>query len=359
MQSSVNVLVTGSGSPGAPGIIKSLRAAHTFPFPVRVIGVDVEPNPAGRYLADRFFPVPAAQDAKFIDALLEICRSEQVHVVLPMVSAELFSLSKHKSEFAKAGTRVSVSKTAALSAALDKGKTFAALSSQSIAVPKYALAQTVPQLHEAIRALGYPKRPVCFKPVVGDGSRGFKVLDTAVDWPKRLFQEKPDSTYISERELFEVLGSNAAIPELMVMEFLPNEEYSVDLFANEGDVMVAVPRRRDRMVNGITTRGTIEKDQQVIDTATAAVRSLGLHGNIGVQVRKDANGTPKVIEVNPRLQGTTVHSTAAGVNLPLLAVKLALGLPIQPEELRVKWGTAMTRYWEEVFYDANGQPFRL
>ena len=33
----------------------------------------------------------------------------------------------------------------------------------------------------AARELGYPDRPVCFKPVFSSGSRGFRILDPTVD----------------------------------------------------------------------------------------------------------------------------------------------------------------------------------
>jgi len=57
-----------------------------------------------------------------------------------------------------------------------------------------------------------------------------------------------------------------------------------------------------------------------------------------------------VLEINPRVQGTISAALGAGVNLPLLAVKQELGLPIMPYELFVKWGVRFSRYWEEVFY---------
>ncbi|MBL7722079.1 MAG: ATP-grasp domain-containing protein, partial [Chitinophagaceae bacterium] len=75
-----------------------------------------------------------------------------------------------------------------------------------------------------------------------------------------------------------------------------------------------------------------------------------LHGNIGIQVKANDEGEFLVLEINPRVQGTISASLGAGVNLPLLAVKQELGLPILPEELIIKWGVRFSRYWEEVFY---------
>jgi carbamoyl-phosphate synthase large subunit len=44
---------------------------------------------------------------------------------------------------------------------------------------------------EAARELGYPERPVCFKPVFSSGSRGFRVLDPTVDRAHQLLNERP------------------------------------------------------------------------------------------------------------------------------------------------------------------------
>lgn len=57
-----------------------------------------------------------------------------------------------------------------------------------------------------------------------------------------------------------------------------------------------------------------------------------------------------LLEINPRVQGTIAAGLGAGINLPELAVKQELGLPISPAELDVKWGTQFSRYWKEVFY---------
>ena len=57
-----------------------------------------------------------------------------------------------------------------------------------------------------------------------------------------------------------------------------------------------------------------------------------------------------MLEINPRVQGSIAAGLGAGINLPVLALKQELGLPISPAELQVKWGTKFSRFWEEVFY---------
>jgi carbamoyl-phosphate synthase large subunit len=353
----LKVLLTGAGSPGVPGVIKSLRKVSQIH--IEIIGVDASSDAAGFALSDRFYIVPRATDEHFISEILNICQSEQVDVIIPVVTKELLEFSKHKQRFLDIGTIVSVSDYEQLVIANDKGKLLQMLSLAGIPVPEYEIVQTAEKLKAAIYRLGYPRRPVCFKPSVSNGSRGFRILDPGINRAYVLFNEKPNSTYISFNELFDILEQTDEIPEIIVMEYLPGKEYSVDVLADNGKALVTIPRLREATVGGITTRGVAVQETDIIEYAAEIICKLRLHGNIGVQIRRNIDHAPQILEINPRIQGTIVHCLGAGVNMPYLAVKLAIGMQIEPHELCVNWGTRMNRYWEEIYYDCNGSPFTL
>ena len=142
--------------------------------------------------------------------------------------------------------------------------------------------------------------------------------------------------------------------EIMVEEYLPGEEYTVDILADSGNPLLVIPRLREQIKLGVSFRGKVIKDQEIIDYSKKIVNKLKLHGLVGLQFKRDKNKIPKILESNPRLQGTNVLSAASGVNLPYLAVKLLLGEKFEVPE--PKWGTGMVRYWGEIFYDENGFP---
>lgn len=357
MFETLTVLITGAGSPGAPGVIHSLRSVKDIHL--KLIGIDIVPDVASKGMLDKFFIGPKASDPHFIEDCLKLCVAEKVDVILPMVSMELPQFSKHRQEFKKIGTDISVSDYSPLSQAMNKGKLIQVLHDAGFSTPRSITVNTVDELRKAIYQLGYPSQPVCMKPTISDGSRGFRILDSKKNRWDLLFYEKPNSVYLSENELFDILKDSPTIPETVVMEYLPYEEYSVDLLAKQGDVLIAIPRLREKIADGISVKGVIVKEEDVIDYTSRIVKVLGLNGNIGVQVRRDTHHQPKIIEINPRIQGTIVHCTAAGVNLPYLAIKLAKGLPISQKELNILWGTRMTRYWKEVFFDEKGLPINL
>jgi carbamoyl-phosphate synthase large subunit len=348
----LTVLITGAGSPGTPGVIKSLRTVKECTL--KIIGMDIVSDVPSKALLDKFLVGPKASDPHFIEDCLKLCTTEKVDVILPMVSMELPKFSKHREQFKRIGTKVSVSDYHPLLQAMNKGTLIQALKETGIPVPRSITVNTVMALREAIYALGYPQQPVCMKPTVTDGSRGFRILDSKKDRLELLFYEKPNSVYLSETELFDILKDSSDIPETIVMEYLPFEEYSVDILAKHGEVMIAIPRLREKIADGVSVKSVIVKEDDVIDYASQIVKELGLHGNIGVQIRRDIHHQPKILEINPRIQGTIVHCTAAGVNLPYLAIKLVKGLPISQEELNVLWGTRMARYWDEAYFDENG-----
>jgi hypothetical protein len=81
------------------------------------------------------------------------------------------------------------------------------------------------------------------------------------------------------------------------------------------------------------------------DTAHAAVRlveHIGLEGYAEVEFRRDADGRPVLMEVNPRLSASVEVATRAGVPFPVLIHQWATGAPLDRFEgyragVRLRW----------------------
>jgi carbamoyl-phosphate synthase large subunit len=174
-------------------------------------------------------------------------------------------------------------------------------------------------------------------------------VSDSLDETEQLFNEKPYNLRITYAHALKILSSKA-FPELLVSEYLPGDEYSVDCLAHHGQPIMIVPRIRYKTINGISVQGEFINNRAIIDYCSQIIKAIGLHGNIGIQVKYSNDHTPLLLEINPRVQGTIVAGLGAGINLPVLAIKQELGIKIQPEEMQVKWGTKFSRYWQEVFY---------
>jgi carbamoyl-phosphate synthase large subunit len=344
-ESSINILMTGGGAPGAAGILHCLWQNLAF----YVIAADSNPNAIGRSLVKDFEVIPAANDPAYIESVLALCRQKNIHIILPLVTKELIPLSQHSKEFELAGAKLIASPAASLEIANDKSKLYQFLQWRGMDLPDFRVVETAEQFAIAAKELGFPGKMICFKPSVSNGSRGFRIIDDNADEHHLLFNEKPNSTYISYRDAVRILSSKP-FPELLVSEYLPGEEYSVDCLAKNGEAILVVPRLRKKMINGISVEGEFIKEENIIQYCRQIIHELQLHGNIGIQVKRSVGGKFLLLEINPRVQGTISAAIGAGINLPVLAILQELGLSITEEELQVKWGTKFSRYWSEVFW---------
>jgi carbamoyl-phosphate synthase large subunit len=347
----IRIFITGAGAPGAPGIIKSLR--RVTERKIEILGGDANlGNSVGAGLLDKIFQIPIAESPDFIDEVLSICKHEKIDVIIPLVTRELLIFASNRKLFEQNGIYVSVSDPEPLEIANNKYLLMKFCREKKIPAPEFYLVKSLAEFRSAASKLGYPGKKICFKPPVSNGLRGFRIIEDGQDRLYSLMNEKPNNIYISFDEFVSICKDPKTFPELIVMEYLPGDEYSVDVLVNNGKFISAIPRSRDFIKMGISFVGTVLEDNEIIEYSRRIVEGLRLNGNIGLQFKRDINNIPKIIESNPRVQGTIVLCTAAGENMVYEAVKI--GLCEKLVKPKINWGLKMIRYWDELFLDKNG-----
>ena len=341
-------MLTGCGAPGARGIVQCLRLNGERG--ITIIGTDIREENPGALLVDMFYRVPRPISSDFIPIIQMICKDNQVSVILPLVTKELTAFSYSRVALRLQGINVPISSIEVLSVANNKARLLEVLWGR-LPIPRFYVVKSLSAFKHAVSSLGFPEKAVCFKPPSSNGSRGFRILNESIDQLDLLLNRKPTNVYISYNALLLILekASREDFPELVVMEYLPGPEYSVDMLVDNGHPIYTIPRRRNVITAGISTVCTTEHNTKVITYCNCVAEALGLHGNIGMQVKADEHGCYELLEINPRLQGSTVLCCKAGVNLPYLGVKLALGEPI-PRNFKVRWGLRMHRIYNEVYF---------
>ena len=339
MQRTATLLVTGAGAPGIRGTLYALRQNPDH-MPLRIVGVDVKADVVGRYLVDGFHQVPSPEDPAYLETLLDICKDEGVEVLVPQTTREINALSRSLETITRAGVRTMISNHAAIEIANDKWRLLQKFQAMALPVPDYSLARSEKELMEAARRLGYPGRPVVVKPPFSNGMRGVRVLTENAWDVQRFINEKPSGLEISLDEVLRILRRGSGWPDLLVMEYLPGPEYSVDVFIGE-KTSVAIPRLRKAIRSGITFEAVVDLRKDLSDYALRAAREIGLRFAVGFQFKLDERNVAKVLECNPRVQGTMVASLFSGVNVIWMGVKELLGTP--PAE-------AVTACADAVFY---------
>lgn len=341
----VTVLITAAGNVFMPGTTACLK--KNGERNVRLIGVDMNDDPTMLEMVDVYYPVPRGDDPSYVNVLLEICKKEKVDIVLPIMSVELNALAENRDKFAKEGILVSVSEKEALHIANDKLALFNYMQKNDLPCAEYRAVSNIEELKKAVYDLGYPQKKVCVKATHGSGSRGFRILDAKKSKFDMFIHEKPSSSYVTLEELISIFSECNKIPEMMVMEYLPGAEYTVDLLADRGHVLYNCCRKSTNMENSIMLDGVIVDNKQVLELCKNVTEKLQLDGNIGFDVKERLDGTPMIMECNPRITAGIPAFAAAGVNLPYLCVKKLLGEKMP--DVKVKVGLKMKRRYCEMY----------
>jgi hypothetical protein len=115
----------------------------------------------------------------------------------------------------------------------------------------------------------------------------------------------------------------------LVTEFLPGEEYEVNCLSDlQGDLMYANIRRLGRRVGGHILDSQGVEDDHMTAYVEAIAAELRIEGPWFAQFKRNREDHPVLLEVNGRIGGGSGLNRFAGVNLPLLAVKLFTGQSI-------------------------------
>lgn len=341
MTKALTLLLTGVGAPGTRGALYALRQ-NPEGRPLRFIGTDLSADAIGRLWVDRFHQVGAPEADGYLESMLALCAQEAVDLVIPQTTRELSLFARHKAAFEAQGTRVMVASEAAIEAANNKWELLKVAEREGLPHPAFYLARSRAELVESVARLGYPGAPVVVKPPVSNGGRGFRVLRENAWDRERFLREKPGGDEIALADLLAILDRGEGWDELLVTEYLPGSEYTVDAFAG-AQVAVAVPRLRRAIRSGISFDNQIEYRADLIDYTQRLGQALGLQYAFGFQFKLDGAGVPKLLECNPRVQGTMVASLFGGVNVIWLGVKEALGEP--PESVPPLREASFRRYW--------------
>jgi carbamoylphosphate synthase large subunit len=338
----LTVMVTASGAPGTAALLRSLR--ENGEREVRLVGTDMSERSVGRHLCDAFHLVPAGSDPGFADAMLDVATREEVDAILPQSSFDLEGLASHRDRFPMP---VLVSPPSAIVRSNDKAESYALLHELGVPAPEFRRVRGSREVDAAARELGYPDRPVCFKPVFSSGSRGFRILDPTVDRAHQLLHERPGSVAMRLEEALELLPAEGGT-ELLVMELATGGERTIDGIANGREIVLGHPKTREAMRAGLAMYFVTLEDPDLMELAGRIVAALEIEHFFNIQLVGD-----HVIEINPRIS-TIVYQE--DLKLPYLGVKRALG-EISDEELasyasRIRPGRTALRYFDQLEWDA-------
>lgn len=315
----INVLVTSAGSAPGVSVIKALRKQNELKL--RIVAVDMDELSSGFHLTDKCYTVPGCQSEDFITKVIEICQKEKIDMVIPIIDEELPVFAKSMKLFLSKGLKLLVNEAEVIERGSDKYKTYLFCRENGIRTPPTFLPV---EINDA-SSLEFP---LMAKPRRGRGSVSILKIEN---------EEQFRDT---------VLPNN----DFIVQKFIPGIEFTVDVVASpQNEILQVIPRERIMVKAGVVYKGRTKKDADLMDLAKETAHKFGINGPCNIQFMKSNGGKFYLIEVNPKFSGGLPLTVNAGVNIPLVLIKMHMGMDVRAGELEFKNNFYMLRYWEEVY----------
>jgi len=347
MKNKISVLLTSSGGRTATNYISCLKNNYEKRR-INVVCADMVDQPIMHYKADSFHLLPKGNSKKYIDCLIKLCKKEKINVILPCSGSEILTISKNLDLLKSNKIYAAVSDLAAIKKTIDKFSVYQLLKKHKIPMPKTFLVHNRKEFDDALESLGYPKKPVCFKPskyTSSGGSRGFRILRKNNSIQDIVLNQKPGSVEIDYETALRLFQNKNL--DLLVMEYLPSHEYSVHILAKNGKMLYCVPVHKLKVIQGYSREAVTQESEECTTICKKIVKIMDFNYNVNIQFKFTAQGKPKLIEINPRIAGGASLPAAAGINLLYMSIKLALGENLPTKKIIKK--TKMMRYWKEFY----------
>lgn len=286
-----NILITSVGKRVV--LTKQFQETLRLFYPeAKVFTTDIRPDmsPAG-IVSDGCFCVLRVTDENYINELLQLCKENQIHIIIPTIDTELLVLAANKKILQQNGIEPIVSDPLFIQMCRDKRNTGAFLERHGIRVP-FPIDKNQPTF------------PLFAKPYDGSLSKDLHVIRC------------------KEELTVEIMNH----PKLIFMEYIEGKEYkefTVDMYyGRDNRVKLIVPRERIEIRAGEISKGFTRKNYLVGFLKERMEYLPGVVGCICIQLfYRESDNDVVGIEINPRFGGGYPLSYYAKANFPEYIIK--------------------------------------
>ena len=228
---------------------------------------------------------PFVTEPGFLDFLNDVIDKEKIDCIYPAHDNACMVLSEYAS---KIHAQVIVTDYNTVRICRSKAETYRIFKEERF----------IPIIYDSVD--GVKEYPVFVKPEIGQGAIGAKKIESEYDLKEALRKDK----------------------SLIICEYLPGMEYTVDCFTDRyGRLRVVKLRSRERIKTGISVRSQlIELDNEINTIAEIINSRLKFQGVWFFQVKQDKSGEYRLMEISPRIPGTIGVSRNLGINFAILTL---------------------------------------
>ena len=283
--------------------------------------------------ADRrvVLPDPETDFEAFTAALVKALAEQPADASIPSIDASVEVLHRHRDTIGRF-TAPALGEPEAVEIALSKERTLEVAATLGIPVPRSLAVSRPDELEAAGAEIGYPcvLKPVTSWRSLGSGG------------------ERVAPIYVGDAAEMQQVGPGLVRPDapVLVQELAVGARETIKLFRDRGQVLARVAMVVDRswppLGGSSVMRRTMVPSEDTLDFAERLIAEIGLDGYSEAEFRRDANGRPLLMEINPRISQSVELATRAGVDFPRMQLEWARGgtIPRPPSPaigLRLGW----------------------
>ncbi|MAF36510.1 hypothetical protein CL622_05330 [archaeon] len=319
------VLVTSAGCGPAVSVIKELKRQKDFPL--HIYSSDIDETAPGLHLSDKYFlSPPMLEENYFVEFMYSLCKKNKIDFILPSLDKEILILSDefNKSIIEKSGAKLLCNPHDISIRCIDKIESIQHCVNNEILVPgthSGLIKEDGRTIHESVDWM-----PIIIKPRMGSGAKENIIIRNKIEKKQAVLNKG-----------------------FFYQEFIDGKEYTIDILCDtNAQFLAALPRERMLVKSGQTVKGRVCKTSRLIKYAKNIASLFELTGVSCLQCI-EKNNKLYFIELNPRYGTGISLAVGAGINMPLLHIKMAMGISPTKKELEYKDKLIMTRHWEERF----------
>lgn len=274
------------------------------------------------YIADKFYLTKRYYEEGYVDEIVEICKENNVGLVVSLIDPELTLLSENKDKFDAAGVLLNTSTPDIIERCFDKYQTYEFLKENG-----FNYIKTYNNLEVCKQALKNSEVsfPLFAKPYNGSGS-----------------------LHIEKIENMEQLENYCAkYGDYLIQEYMGGYEIGVDVYVDliSKEPINLFTKKKLKMRAGETDKSVSFKNEKLKNMIIEFVQKMGLLGANDIDVF-EKDGEFYISEINPRFGGGYLHAYECGVNFPQYLINNMNGIVNSPSFDQYEENVYMMKYFD-------------
>jgi len=273
---------------------------------ISVIGINSHDNYESKDLFNISYndcPLINEDENKCIEYLISIAKTHGCNFIIPTMDYSHLILSKHIDIFNRNNIKIISSSYETNNICVSKKQTYMTLKDIVNCPILYSYHEVTSNENK------YMNKKLFLKPDIGYGSRDCCIVNN-IDELKKKYNEN-----------------------LLILEYLPNDEYTIDCFTYNKKLVYINIRKRKLYKNGLSviTESIDYKTNLYItieNFANEINNTIDFFGAWFFQVKFNESNICKLLEVSTRIAGASSINRLNGCNLTLLSIYYHFGLPI-------------------------------